>query len=206
VSVLVVAAWEPELERFRTLAPERAITEPVGIGLVDASLGSTRLLLEHAPTLLVMIGTCGGAPGSGLSIGDVVVATRTRLVDAATVAGRAAMPFGSDAIALDEPMIEAAATAGARRASVVNTLGVTTDDELAMKLAALGDVEHLESYGVARACQTANVACAIVLGVANIVGARGRDEWRANHREASARAAEIAARALRTSTTARSPA
>ena len=210
-TVLVVAAWEPELERFRALAREpagvRLVIEPVGIGPVDTAARVTRCILQHDPRLVVLLGTCGGAPGSGLAIGDVIGGTMVRLVDPSVVEGRAAMPYADAAIALDREASDAVAASGGRSASIANTLGITTDDAVATKLAPLGDVEHLEAYGVARACELAGVRCAVVLGVANVVGAHGREEWRANHVAASARAADVAWSALvRMSTTPRSPA
>ncbi|MBX3263209.1 MAG: hypothetical protein KIS78_10105 [Labilithrix sp.] len=219
--MLVVAAWEPELERFRELvraAPGVDLAleaAPVGIGLVDAAAGLTRRIAARAPGLVVFVGTCGASPSSGLGIGDVVAGTSVRLVDSAVVEGRAAMPFAAEAIDLDVAARDASIAAGARAATIANTLGVTTDDALATKLAPFGEVEHLEAYGVARACRLASaedapVRCAIVLGVANVVGGEGRAAWRANHVAASARAAEVAWAALdgvvRRSTTRRSPA
>jgi len=212
--VLVVAAWEPELERFRALVAEdealsRGLdlnTDAVGIGLVDAASGATRCIVQHRPDQVVLLGTCGAMPSSGLAIGDVVVGRSAVVADAAVVEGRAAMPYPNEAVALDASMLGELEAAGARPARIVNTLGVTTDDALATKLAELGDVEHLEAYAVARACLATSVPCAVVLGIANVVGASGREQWRAHHLEASARAAEVAARAIRTSTRERSPA
>ncbi|MDF2698194.1 MAG: 5-methylthioadenosine nucleosidase, partial [Labilithrix sp.] len=126
----------------------------------------------------------------------------------ATIEGRAALPFSTDSIALDAGVIAAAMAAGAREATIANTLGITTDDALAATLSSHGQVEHLEAYGVARACQAASVRCAVILGVTNVVGSRGREEWRANHVATSARVGEVAWRAmgaLRTSTTQRLP-
>lgn len=194
-SVLVTAAWEPELERIRKLVHGSLETFSVGIGLVDAAIGTARGLGRHEPAHVVLLGTCGAAPTSGLALGDVIVGTSVRLVEPAVVEGRAAMPFGGDAITLASS-IGGAALAGARAATIANTLGVTTDDALANALAAHADVEHLEAYGVARACQLANVPCTVVLGIANVVGAKGREQWRANHVEASARAADAAWSAL----------
>ncbi len=209
--VLVVAAWDPELERFRALAQEPrgfdVAVAPVGIGPVDTAASVTRCILQHGPRLVVLLGTCGASPESRLGIGDVIAGTSVRLVDPSVVEGRAAMPYAEAAIALDDELRDAVVAAGGRAASIANTLGITTDDALAAKLAPLAEVEHLEAYGVARACQLASVRCAVVLGVANVVGARGRDEWRANHVAASARAADVAWSALvRTSTRSRSPA
>lgn len=210
-SRLIVAAWDPELERFRTLlraAPSLSgvTTHAIGIGLVDATLGIGQTITRCAPAEVVFIGTCGALPGSGLSIGDVIVASSARLVDPAAIEGRAALPFSPSEMALDSALVEEAVAAGARPATVVNPLGITIDDELARKLSAFGEVEHLEAYAVARSCQVVSIRCAVVLGVANVVGRNGREEWRANHVVASERAGNVAFAALRTSTTARSQA
>jgi nucleoside phosphorylase len=169
----------------------------------------SRGIVRHIPTHVLLLGTCGASPSSGLDLGDVIVGTSVKLVDSAVVEGRAAMPFASDALPLDDTMVGALVAAGAKRAKIANTVGITTDDALATKLAEQGHVEHLEAYGVARACQAASVGCTIVLGIANAVGSRGRAEWRANHVSASGRAAEVAWSALesvRRSTTTHSPA
>lgn len=212
--MLVVAAWEPELEPFCALvAEDEGLAEgttlnmaAVGVGAVDAALGAMRCMAQHRPDQVMLLGTCGAMPSSGLAIGDVVAGRSALLADAAVVEGRAAMPYPAEAIPLDAGLLGELVAAGARPARIVNALGVTTDDALATKLAELGDVEHLEAYAVARACGLASVPCAVVLGIANVVGSSGREQWRAHHLEASARAAEVAARALRTSTTERSPA
>ncbi|MGH7297349.1 MAG: phosphorylase, partial [Polyangiaceae bacterium] len=56
--------------------------------------------------------------------------------------------------------------------------------------------EHLEAYGVSAACAARGVPCAAALGVANVVGARARDEWRAHHRAAASAAVDVVLRAL----------
>jgi nucleoside phosphorylase len=93
-------------------------------------------------------------------------------------------------------MVDALFSAGARPCAIANTLSVTTDDAVAAKLGVLAPVEHLEAYAVARTCKALGLPCAIVLGIANIVGSKGREQWRTHHVEASARAAEVAFKAL----------
>ena len=170
MNLLVIAAWEPELQRFRALVDsignENLNVDAVGIGLVDATIGMTRCISQHHPDHVMLLGTCGAAPNSSLTIGDVVAATQVRLVDPTVVEGRAAMPYASEALVLDESMLDTLVRSGARPARVVNPLGITTDDALASKLAELGEAEHLEAYGVARACQAAGIACTVVLGIA----------------------------------------
>lgn len=222
--LLVVAAWEPELTRFRALAASGApaglaiALDTLGVGLVEAAIGMTRCIARHRPDLALLLGTAGVLPRAsshGLPcIGDVVVASRIRLVDDSLAAGAAQLPppMPGEA-ALDATLHDVLLAAGARSVQIANAVGITVDDALAARLAAAGDdVEHLEAFAFARACASAGVRCGVLLGIANVVGVSGRAEWLANHASASARAAEVAwsaraalAELLRTSTTAPSP-
>ena len=195
-ALLVVSAWPPELQRFREISASLADagdtleTDAVGIGLVDAAVGTMRCVMRHAPGRAVFLGTAGALPGAGLAIGDVVVACSHRLVDAAVLEDRGAMPFSAEGPAPDPELLERLVGAGARPVVVATSPSVTTDDALAAKLAGHhgAAAEHLEAFAFARACAE--------LGIANVVGSSGRAEWRAHHEEASARAGELLARAL----------
>ena len=193
--MLVLAAFPPELA---ALDPSLA-RATVGVGLVEAALGAARVLRERKPERVVLVGTVGAYPGSGLAIGDVVRASRVLL----------AAPSGALIEAIPQRIEVDRSDPNdpydfLRSAVVATTLAVTTDDSVAAELAARtgADVEHLEAFAVARACAQAAVPFAAVFGVANTVGARGRDEWRAHHE----RAAAAVCAALKNPTTARSPA
>ena len=82
----------------------------------------------------------------------------------------------------------------ARRAPRARYASATSGNGNGDGLAA--DVEHLEAFAFARACATARVPCARALGVANVVGSKGRAEWLAGHVGASEEAADVAWRAL----------
>ncbi|HEY1954712.1 MAG TPA: hypothetical protein VGH28_03855 [Polyangiaceae bacterium] len=193
--MLVLAAFPPELA---ALDPgiERAT---VGVGLVDAALGAARVLATRKPREVVLVGTVGAYPGSGLGIGDVVRAEKVLL---AAPSG-ALIEAISRRIDLDRSDPNDL-TLSARSVIVATTLAVTTDDTVASALEAStgAHVEHLEAFAVARACETAGVPFSAIFGVANIVGARGREEWRANHEAAAA----AACRLLRSRPTMPSPA
>jgi nucleoside phosphorylase len=90
-------------------------------------------------------------------------------------------------------LADALAASGGRGTDVATTLGVTVDDRAAGELArATGaGAEHMEAYGVAAACAAVGVPFAAALGVANAVGARAREQWRAHHRDASAAASGV---------------
>lgn len=199
MKVFVAAAWEPELDRLRELAAAGVPTGglelgPIGVGAVEASIGMTRRIAEHEPDVAVLVGTAGAL--GPMPVGTVVVASSVHLVDAAVRAGDAELPPPMPAsIELDRALHDAFVKGGATSVRIANTIGITVADAYAARLADF-DVEHLEAFGFARACAAANVRCAIVLAIANPVGASGRAAWRANHVDASARAAEAAVAAI----------
>lgn len=206
VKVFAAAAWEPELTRLRALAaggmPTLDLTVGViGVGPVESAIGMTRRIAEHRPDIAVLLGTCGAV--AAIPTGTVVVASSVRLFDTAVAAGDAELPPPMPgAVDLDRALHDALVAEGARSVRIANTAGITITDAHASRLLGDFDVEHLEAFGFARACAIAGVRCAIVLAVANPVGARGRGEWRANHDAASGRAGEAVHTALfRMSTT-----
>ncbi len=202
---LVVAAFAPELEEFQRLAPDVA-TAAVGVGLVDAALGTAEALARTRPDVVLLLGTCGWFDYMGAEDPRVIVATDIVLADGGAAEDRAALVGGVGEVLRAAPaLVGACASRGAAPAAIATTLSVSIEDALATALAAdlasrcaasARGVEHLEAYAVFRAAERAGVPCAAVLGVANRVGAGGRAAWAAHHVEASARAADVVARAL----------
>ncbi len=194
--LLVVAAFPPELAGFCSVLGDAlrgriggrsVVTRTVGIGLPQAAVGATMAVADAKPEAVLLVGTCGAYPGSGLEVGDVVVARRLLLVDPSVVDGAAQFPGPmSVASETDASMLGDLLRAGAVAADVATTLAVTVDDEMAGRTArgASAQVEHLEAHGVACACATLGVPFVAVFGVANAVGSRAREEWRAHHRAA----------------------
>jgi futalosine hydrolase len=201
--VLLVAAFAPELDGLQSILGGAMRAEvggllvfarPVGIGLVAAASGTATRLEAHAPHAVVLIGTCGAYPGSGLAIGDIALARTVSLVEPAVLEGRAAFPEPMSArVDPHAAMTAAIATAGGALVDVATTLAVTTDDALAALLGRRGAVEHLEAFAVGIACAAKNVPFAAALGVANVVGTRGRSQWRENHASAGHGAATFIA-------------
>lgn len=171
----------------------------VGVGLPNATAGTTSRLLQLRPRAVVLVGTAGSYPGAVANLGDAVVARRVVLVDPTEVERRGAMPEPMGRTIECNPMI-ALGLAGGRppACDVANTLGVTTDDGLAVRITqAVGcALENLEAFGIANACALQNVPFACVLGVSNRVGSTGRDEWRAYHKGAAQAGCELISRWL----------
>ncbi len=200
--LLILAAFEPELAPLSlALGPAMTATTGglsvaariAGIGLAAAAAGAAVHVGELEPRAVVLVGTCGAYAGKDLAIGDVVVARQLRLVDSASLAGAAQFPEPMTiSTESDGAMMRGLTAAGIRPCCLATTLAITIDDAVAARIAegAGADVEHLEAHGVAMACAARGVPFAAVLGVANLVGGRGRAEWRANHVRAEAAAAE----------------
>jgi nucleoside phosphorylase len=206
--ILIVSAHMPELSGLEMVLGEdlekalgaiQVVARPVGIGLPLAALGVADAMRRYAPRAVVMVGTCGAYLGRGLSIGDVVVGRRLQLVSAAAVEGRGAFPGPMSVVAEgDRSFFQIFVRSGAKEVDIATTLSITTDDDLAGRIAnAHGcDVEHLEAFAVALACAPLRLPVATVLGVANMVGATGRDEWQKHHREVGSRATALVVRWL----------
>ena len=180
--MLFLAAFLPELGTLEG--------EVVGVGLVESAIGTTRVLSSRRAgdvAHVVLVGTVGAYPNSGLSIGDVVACESIALAAASGALVEGAMPTS---IETDRALTECFA---AKRARVATTLTITTDDDVACELerTTRAHVEHLEAFAVARACAVANVPFTAIFGVANIVGSRGREAWRANHERAAAAARDV---------------
>jgi nucleoside phosphorylase len=95
----------------------------------------------------------------------------------------------------DEAFSRALAGESVQRACVATTLAITTDDALAHRVAETlaCEVEHLEAFAVAVACAAVGVPLAVVLGVANRVGGRARNEWLRHHDAAGQAATDVVA-------------
>ncbi len=171
----------------------------VGIGLPMAAAGTATVRAEVTPRVAVMVGTCGAYVSSPLAMADVVVARRLRFGTPGIAEGLSEFPDPMSIETSAPPgLVDALVRAGGKAADVVTTPAVTVDDPAAERLARWGgaQAEHLEAYGAAVACASRGIPFTAVLGVANAVGSRARDEWRANHRRAAAAAAEVVTRWL----------
>lgn len=202
---VVVSAWAPELSRLRALLSTRpeapVVLQTVGVGLVEAAIGASRILAAHRPERAIFLGTCGRYENARhpVQVLDVVVGSKVSVVDGDVVRGASELPPPMPASAdLDARLADAFAKSGAIPVHIANTIGITVDATTAGELGWRFDVEHLEAFAFARACHALAIPCAVVLGVANDVGPKGREQWKENHVEASARAGDLVARALDT--------
>jgi purine-nucleoside phosphorylase len=167
--VLVVAAVEAELI---PLGRGPWATRVLGIGAVDAALS----IATYAPgrlSAIWLLGTAGAYPGTGLQPGDLVIGTRHHL---RLGMGHGHSPAAQPSLAAP-PLPAAAASCQLPRVSTVTTGAVTTSTVDAERLAALGQVEHLEAFSVARWAQQQPIPFAALLAISNQVGPSAHAEW-----------------------------
>jgi nucleoside phosphorylase len=197
-ATLVLSAWEPEIAPLRRLAravaPDRLALGTVGVGAVDAALGAAAAIAAARPTRVIFVGTAGAFPRgrATAAIGTVAIASEVWLASTAALRGDGYLP---EPVVTRAPTSAALATAlaeAARSKKPVPQLGVacpiaiTRSATLGRQIAhATGAaLENLEAFAVARAAAGVE-AFAAVLGIANRVGPRGHQEWRAHHAAAS---------------------
>jgi nucleoside phosphorylase len=202
-ATLVLSAWEPEIAHLRRLSRafdrERLALATVGVGAVDAALGAAAAIAAARPARVIFVGTAGAFPRgrATTAIGTVAIARELCLASTAALRGDGYLPEPIATRAATSATLSAALAACAAAKSPVPLLGVacpiavTRSATLGRHLAhATGAaLENLEAFAVARAAAAAGIdAMTAVLGIANRVGPRGHQEWRAHH-DAASRAA-----------------
>jgi nucleoside phosphorylase len=196
----VVSAWRPELARLRakltpTLRRELTLAS-VGVGLVEAAVGTARLIAEHHPGAILLVGTAGLYPGEN----DPPALRKAAAVDGMVLlpqvlaGGHAYLPDLVPGRARTTPALTRALCRAAKlsRADVACPLAITSSARAASTARRLSGcmLENLECFAVARAAASAGVPFAAVLGIANHVGAAGHREWKRHARGAAAAACD----------------
>src|SRR5262245_18768494 len=205
-ATLVLAAWEPEIAPLRRLAravaPEQLVLGTVGVGAIDAAVGAAAAIAAARPGRVIFVGTAGAYPRgrATAAIGTAAVASELHLVSTAALRGDGYLPdpVVTRAPVCAELVAKLSACGPARKPiptlGVACPLGVPRSATLGRHLAhATGAaLENLEAFAVARAAAAAGIdAVTAVLGIANRVGPRGHQEWRAHHAAASGSACRV---------------
>ena len=164
---------------------------PLGVGPLRAAAEMARLLAEHKPPHVILIGSAG-AYTAAHPIGAAFVSGALGTADGATTLGLAYTPLPPPPLQSD-PVLQRAL--GAPVARVLTVAAISADPTLALKIGQGWDLEHMEAYGAALACAAAGVPFAAVLGVSNAVGPHAHSQWLA-HRAAAEGAARAVVRSM----------
>jgi futalosine hydrolase len=197
----VVSAWRPELAELRRLLPRlpapvcrRLALGTVGVGLVEAALGASRLLAALRPRAVILVGTAGLYPGSSksLRIGDTLVVGKMALLSDLEAGHHARLPEVMPRRETATPSLGKAIRQAARLPSenVACPLAITGSAAAAIFAGKKSGcaLENLEAFSVARAAASLKIPFAAVLGIANHVGLAAHREWKHNAAAAAASA------------------
>lgn len=180
---LLLSAFAPELSGLDSAPPPGWRVATAGIGAITAAVETARLLREHRPVRLLLVGTCG-AYDDRLAVGDVLSAGQAIATSVEEVEGRAYRP------AAETTRWPATWILPLPAHDVVVPPAITVTDAGARALARIGSAENLELAGVFAACAAAGVPAAAALGVANRVGPGAHAEWKRENVRVSARVVE----------------
>ncbi len=199
---LIVSAWPPELARLRSARPG-PLSEPrpfvlgtVGVGLVEAAIGTTQLIAAHRPAAVLLIGTAGVYPGhhAALPVGSAAAVAEMALLPGAEPGARWLWPGSMPVRERSSRRLLARLVRATQlpTANVVCPIAMSASRPPGRRTArgSASALENLEAFAVARAAATAGVPFAAILGIANEVGPSGHREWQGNARTAAAAACE----------------
>jgi len=204
--LLIVAAHAPEMAGLRPYLSDKLVGtirglsirgKAVGMGMASAGPATARGILAVRPRAVLLLGSCGVYPNlPQYRPHDVLVSSRLSLVSHAVNAGRSEFPGPMQTRLETSQMLAVGLSAAGPRvfvAPVACTLANTTDDTMAASIQpATGcEAENLEAFAVAQACRAAEVPFTAVLGVSNIVGSTGSQDWAQFQRAAVTAAAEV---------------
>ncbi len=203
--LLLVAAHAPDLAGMRPFLGEKLDgqmrglvikTKVLGFGMAVAAASCARGVQALAPRAVILVGTCAVFPGlAQYRPYDVILPTKIHLVDASVLARKAAFPDPMQTSVECHGLLRAALVGSVPRAAqavMASMMAPITDDTVAASLhGATGcDADNGEIFGVAAACQAANIPFAAALGVSNLVGSTGRHDWAQFQREAVTQAGQ----------------
>lgn len=168
----------------------------VGLGLTGVGVTSTSFslgfLMACIPSLkAIMVGSCGALPGSGLNMGDLVVASSESFSELGVLDGPGiGEAEGLRGLGLEQEislgeglgalLLEAAKGLGpVRRGRLLTVAGVSSSlaqaEARKKRFGALA--ENMEGYGLALAAQKMGFEASEVRGVSNKAGERDKSLW-----------------------------
>ncbi len=181
--ILVLCGVAAELRDFARTGVE---VIAVGVGPVEAAIGTARALAARPYQLAINAGI-GGAFAGRATVGEAVCIHSEQYVELGREdRGALSLPGGVrlEACAASDPGLLAQAPLGPRNGwapsgSGVTSATITTTAERAATLAAqfAPTVESMEGFAVLRAAAAAGIAAIELRGISNIVGDRATSQW-----------------------------
>lgn len=163
----------------------------VGIGLVSAAVALGCFLTTIRPDQVIVVGSAGAMPGSGLKVGDVAVASSETLSELGLCTGKGigdaatlGLPGLHQEVSFDQDLAkcllhEVQGSFRGATGPLLTVAGVSSDpahaDHRAKTFHSI--VENMEGYAVALACRMFGVPGGEVRGISNQAGVRDKSRW-----------------------------
>ena len=222
MTLLIVAAVESELDRLKAELNARAAgavggyayyecpsgAAPVflgvtGVGVVSAALALAGFISKIEPDKIIMIGSAGALPGSGLNVGDVVVASDEILSEMGLCTGPGighcrllGVAGDKQEISLSQELsrsllLAAQKSTGGVHGRFLTVVGVSADEAQARARARTFEAlaENMEGYALALAGTRFGIEVGEIRAISNMAGNRDKSAWdleSANERAQSA--------------------
>jgi len=145
---------------------------PVGIGLVESAINTTRLCLMEAPAYLLFVGTAGSYGKH--NIYDIVSSKSASNIELSFLQKQSYTPI-DNLIVSDESSITSDV--------IINSSNyITTNDELSKKMSTLKiDLENMEFFSIMRTAQEFNIPCGGIFIVTNKTNSDAHSTFITNH-------------------------
>lgn len=172
-------------QELETLRPREDVdVVAVGVGPVEAALGTARALAARPYDAVINAGIAGGFRDR-CTVGDAVVVSREDYVDLGLENGSTfPLPEGVELVrtvesspGLLQPFLEGLIPVIVGRGVTSATVTSTTSRALVLAHRFRADVESMEGFSVLRAAELAGIPAIEIRGVSNIVGERESNEW-----------------------------
>lgn len=185
MSLLICAAFSPEIQALHDQAEKDYMTATLGVGLISAASSIASLFERHTITRVLFTGTCGAPLKTALKIGDIVRAKTIHTGDISV--------WSQDTFI---PEIMPTRVTPTRFLTPQNTLHESdvfcplaiTQSQIAAAILRVHfptAVENLECFAVAWNAVQRNIPFEAILGVSNLIGPDGHEEWKTNHAKVS---------------------
>jgi futalosine hydrolase len=180
--ILVICAVAAELRAFASRASVEVVA--VGVGPVEAGIGTMRAIAQNKYRYIINAGIGGGFRGRA-KVGDAVAVTDECYAEIGLEGGGALnLPDGitlRERVSSDAALVTTYRTRveGARLGTGVTSATITTTDARAQNLAQrfAPAIESMEGFAVLAAAASANIPAIELRGVSNLVGDREKSEW-----------------------------
>jgi nucleoside phosphorylase len=148
----------------------------LGLGSIVVAARLAAYLAHNRPEAVLIVGTAGSLP-NGPPVGSVVTAKRIGFSPGVAAMGLGYVPKPAKHIFCDPTLV---LSLELPEMDVLTVGAITTDSVLVDRLGDGWQIEQMEAYGAALACQQAKVPFAAIYGIANKCGPDAHSQWLAN--------------------------